>query len=125
MICNVILLCYAGMAEQHHLHRYDGRRVRVGLGGGFTGPQARAYSHIHYQRHRHRRLLLQPELRALHALPVYERRRVSILHIYYLYLYKLKRDIRIGPTLKTLKKNTANLWLASIWLCKNFFLVYS
>lgn len=74
------LIPLPGMAEQYNLHRHDGRRVRVGLGGGLAGPQARAHSHLRGERARHRRLLLQPELRALHVVPLHQRRSVSILH---------------------------------------------
>lgn len=65
------------MAEQHNLHRHDGGRVRVGLGSGLAGPEARAHRHLRGQRASHRRLLLQPELRAFHAVPLHEWRGVS------------------------------------------------
>lgn len=67
------------MGEQYHFHRHDGGRVWMGLSGGYPGPQTRAHNYLHCKRPRHRRFIIQPELRALHVLPLPQRCRVSIL----------------------------------------------
>lgn len=83
------------MAEQYNLHRHDGGCVRVGLRGGLAGPQTGAHRHLRGQRARHRRLLLQPELRTLHALPLYQWCCVSILLGYLRYIIKMRHIYRI------------------------------
>lgn len=66
---------HQGLAQQHHLHRDDGRRVRLGLCGRLAGQEEGPHRHFLHERRVHRGVQLLPVIRTIYALQIPQRGR--------------------------------------------------